>query len=158
MPELDTLPLWQILAQSSVAATAPADTNENILATVTIPAGAMGANGRLRITTQWTVTNSGNNKTLRARLGGIGGTAYLSSTQTTVATVRDQREIGNRNSQASQVGALISGGGFGTTSNAAVTSTVDTSAETTVVITGQKATAGEALTLESYIVEMMFAE
>lgn len=152
------LATWYVLAQSSVAVTAPADTTEDTLATITIPAGAMGPNGRLRITTVWTITNSVNNKTLRIRLSGIGGTQFMNSIQTLVTTVRDQHEIQNRNSASSQLGwNAASSGGFGTSSNAVVTGAIDTSVQTTLVITGQKATSGEVLTLESYIVELFYA-
>lgn len=149
---------FQVLGQSSVAVSCGADTTEDALATVTIPAGAMGANGRLRITTVWTMTNSANNKTMRVRLGGIAGTIYMTSTQTAQATLRDQREISNRNAQNSQVGAMSgTSGGFGLSTSAVVTSAVDTTADTTVVVTGQKASAGEALTLESYMVELLYS-
>ena len=42
-----------ILAQSAVAVSKTGDTNEATLASITIPAGAMGANGSLRLTTVW---------------------------------------------------------------------------------------------------------
>lgn len=41
-----------ILAASAVAAPTTGDTSENTLATVTIPAGALGANGIIRIHSQ----------------------------------------------------------------------------------------------------------
>lgn len=149
---------WQILAQSSVGVSCGADTSEDTLATVTVPAGAMGANGRLRITTIWTITNSGNNKTFRIRFGGTSGTIFGTGTLTTIASIHDQREVCNRNSASSQIGGVNGGtGGWGTSSGANVTSAVDTSSETTVVITGQKASSGETITLESYLVELYYA-
>jgi hypothetical protein len=142
--------------QSSVGASCGADTTEDVLANITVP--FFGANGRLRITTLWTMTNSGNNKTMRVRLGGASGTIYMTSTQTTQATLKDMREIGNRNSASSQVGGMPgTSGGFGLSTTAVVTSTVDTSAGTVLVISGQKANSGETLTLESYCVELLYA-
>lgn len=149
--------LWYPLAASAVAVSAGANTDENTLATIAIPAAAMGANGQLRITTVWTVTNSGNNKTLRVRLGGIAGTQFLSAAVTTVATVRNQLFLANRNSQSSQVGGINSTTSFGTSSSVLTTATVDTSAAVDLVITGQKASSGETLTLESYLVELLYA-
>lgn len=147
----------RILGSSAVLATAPADTNENILATVNIAAGEMGLNGILRVTTLWTFTNSANAKNLRWRLGGIGGTAFLDATQTTTATYSDRRDIQNRGAANSQVGwaATATAGGAGASTSAVTTGAIDTSAATTIVITGLKASAGETITLERYLVELL---
>lgn len=147
----------RLLAASAVAVSAPANTSENILATITIPAGAMGLNGILRITTQWTMTSSGNTKTPRIRLGGIGGTVFLAQTHTTTVTSHDQRQIHNRNSAASQVcqPALSGNGGWAISAQAVTTGTVNTAAAQDLVITGQKDTAGETITLEAYSVELL---
>lgn len=148
----------RLLAQSAVGVSAPADVTEDILATVTIPANVMGVNGRLRITTLWTVTSSANNKIMRVRFGGIGGTVYMQLTQTAIKTVRDQREIANRGSASSQVGAdssFYSAAGWGTATADINTSAVDTTADVDLVITGEKANAGETLRLESYLVELI---
>jgi hypothetical protein len=153
-----------VLAKSAVAVSGAANTSENVLATVTIPAGAMGPNGVLRLESMWSFTGSANSKTLRARLGGIGGTAYLGYATTTASHIAfgDQRRIMNRNSAASQVGAngtVLVGGlptVFAFSATAATTSTIDTSAATTLVFTGEKATGAETLTLESYLVEVLY--
>ena len=71
---------------------------------ITLPAGAMGPNGVLRITTLWSYTNSANNKTLRVRLGGLSGTAFQANVVTASNIGVMQRTIQNRNSQASQIG------------------------------------------------------
>jgi hypothetical protein len=132
------------------------NTNETALATVTIPAGAMGLNGGLHIYTSWTYTNSGNGKTLRVRFGGVSGTSYLSSAPTTTASLSDMRRIRNRNSASSQVGgsANVSNPLISQTT-AIVTSSVDTSAAVDVVISGQLASAGETITLENYEVWLL---
>lgn len=149
-------PRGRILAASAVPVSGAGDTNENALATITVPAGAMGLNGRLRISTWWTVTGSGNNKTMRHRFSAIGGTAYGAFVQTTNTNFKWITEIANRGAANSQFGDDGNGGGGWTPSTSAfVTSSVDTSAATTLVITGQKASAGETLTLESYLVELI---
>lgn len=148
----------RILGASAVAATAPADTNENILATISLPAGVMGINGVLRIWSRWTVTASANAKTLRIRLGGIGGTAhFLQAFGATDVTQRDCTEIANRGSASSQIGRVnaAGSGGFGASTGAFTTSSIDTTVATTLVLTGVKASAGETLTLESYLVELL---
>jgi hypothetical protein len=149
---------WQILAQSSGAVSCPADTTEDVLATITIPANAMGPNGRLRITTLWSNTNSGNTKSMRARLGGASGTLYMNVGVTASAALMDIRQISNRNAANSQVGSSTgTTGGLGVSGVAPITSAIDTTADTTLVLTGQKATSGETLTLESYLVELYYA-
>lgn len=146
-----------ILGVSGVASSAGANTTENVLATVTIPAGMMGPNGLLRIYSLWSYTNSANNKTLRIRLGGAGGTQALAITQTTSTHMSDIRFIQNANAQNVQVfhdrGSIPVGGG--TASGTNVSAAIDTSAATTLVFTGQKASSGETLTLSSYLVELL---
>jgi hypothetical protein len=148
--------LWHVLDASAEAVSHTGDTSETALATIQVPASLMGANGILRVTTLWSITNSANNKTLRARLGGISGTQYLAVTLTTQATYRDQRQIANRNSLASQVGMSNTVlGGFGSSATALSTSSLDTAANQDLVITGQLAAAGETITLEAYLVEVL---
>ena len=71
------------------------------------------------------------------------------------ATDRFQAEIANRNATNSQVGSASDSGGFGTSTNAVVTSSEDTTANVAITITGQLATSTETITLESYLVELM---
>jgi len=154
MVELITLPVWQTIAQSSGALTVPADTTEDTLVSVTIPAGRMGPNGRLRTWVLWSSTNSANNKTGRVKFN---GTSFGTIAWTANATFIDQRALGNRNSQSSQVATPTgTSGGVGATTALAVTMAVDTSVDTTLTITGQKASAGESLVLESYIIELLY--
>jgi hypothetical protein len=145
-----------VLGASAVAVSCPADTTEDILATINIPAGAMGLNGILRI--EWIIshTNSANNKTLRTRLGGIGGTVFASFVNTTTGGHRDNRQIANRGAANSQVCWSLGNTPFpGAVTNPTTTGAIDTSVAQTLVITGQKATAGETLTLEDYLVELI---
>lgn len=140
-----------VLGASGQAVSGPADTNENILGTVNIPAGAMGTKGVLFFATQWSYTNSANNKVLRNRFGGIGGNIFGTLTATTTASVSDYRTIGNNNAANAQTGFAGGIGSIAATSSGTQTAAVDTSAATTLVFTGQKANAGETLTLERYI-------
>lgn len=142
-----------ILAASFAAVTAPADTNENALASVSLP--ALSASSVLRITARWSYSNNANNKTLAVRVSGVGGTAFFSLVQTTSIQTLLTLYLGNRgvtNSQMSQY-HYTTGGGATATNNA--TGTVDTSVATTLAITGTKATAGDALVLEGYTVELL---
>lgn len=151
----------QVLGQGGAAVTAPAnDTAENILATISIAAGLMGANDSLEITTLWSFTGSTNLKTMRARLGGIGGTAFMAAARNTGTEVSLQQQtiIRNRNAQNSQVGWTASvTASFGVGTAAVLTGAIDMTALQTLVITGQKATGSETITLESYSVKLVRA-
>jgi hypothetical protein len=148
------------LGASVVAVSAPADATEDQLASVTVPAYLLGLNAILRITTNWSFTNNANNKTLRVRFGGAAGTAYLQIAETTTQYVRAETTIGNAGATNSQRGQSIffrqAAGTFAFQSATQITSAVDTTANQTVYISGQKATAGDALTLESYSVELLY--
>lgn len=146
-----TLGTWRVLAASAVAVSHTGDTTEHALAAITIPGGAMGPNGVVRVTALFSHTDSANAKTLRCRLGGAGvsGSQVMAVTETTGASATVQRTIQNRASQASQViGAADNG--------PVVTTTVDMSADQTLVISGQLANAADALTLDSYLVEIAY--
>ncbi len=150
-----TLGAWRILAASAVAASHTGATSEAILASVPVPAGAMGPNGALRISTLWSYTNSANAKTMRCRLGGASGSVVFSPIATSTSGLNLQRTLQNRNSQASQIcfqqGTVNS---FATGSTVAVA--VDTASAQDLVFTGQLANSGETVTLESYLVELFY--
>lgn len=147
---------WKVLAKSAAGVSHTGNTSETALATIAIPAGAMGPNGAIRVTILGNGTNSGNSKIIRVRFGGAGGTQYLASTTTTSPVVRMQGEISNRNSQSSQVGNnyLTTGGWH--VGTVIETSSVDTSSAVDLVITGQLAAGGETVTVESFLVEVTY--
>lgn len=136
---------------------AAGDTTETALTTVTVPANVMGANGVLRITSQWTITNSASSKVVRARFNGLAGTPYTAFALTTVATAQYIALIRNRGVTNSQVGAAESGTGVGSTTAAAVTSSIDTTAAVDIAFTAVwgGAASGESIKLESYLVELL---
>lgn len=148
-----------ILAQSWVAVNTPVDTTEDTLATVTIPANTLRANDSMYITTLWTCTNNANVKTMRIRYSGIGGTIYRSVALTSAAALFDITLIANTNSTSAQTGGetASANGVYQIIGTLPPTSTENTTATTTLVFTGQKATAGDVLTLVGYIVQVMKA-
>lgn len=151
-----TLKGVHVLAQSFVAASHTGDTNETTLATVTVPAGAMGANGSVRVTTYWSRTNNGNTVTMFVRFNGTGGTAYLNSPTVSRATLADQLVIANRNATNSQVGRYVAGQpSYSSSTGAAVTSSIDTTAAVDISIRGQLGTGTDTITLEGYLVELI---
>jgi hypothetical protein len=145
-----------VLGQSAVAVPLTGTTVETALATIIVPANAMGPNGRLRIQTTWTMTNGVDDKFLKVRFSTITGTQYMVVTATTSSTFQSLTIIANRGATNSQVsggqnGVTVFGAGTG----ALVTSAVDTTAATTVVITGQLENAVDTMALESYLVELL---
>lgn len=146
-----------IIGQSAVASSHTGNTSETILATVTIPAGAMGPNGAIEIVTLWSYTNSANNKTWRIRLGGIAGAQVANITRTTTAADGDLRVIRNRNSQSSQVFYRNTlGFGIGAGSTTPSTGGIDTSTARDLVFTAELASSGETITLEGYTVKILY--
>jgi hypothetical protein len=150
---------WTFLAASAVAASVTGTLTETALATVTLPAGAMGANGALRITSIWsTPGGSGNSKSLRVRLGGMSGAQVMAVAVTTSLSVSEAgRIVQNRNSASSQVTRNSGNPGNGGSSSAVTTGAINTAVAQDIVFTGQLANIGETITLESYLVEVYYA-
>ena len=151
--------IGRIIKQSSVQVVNTGNTAETVLATIPIPADAIGKNGKLRITATFTYTNGANNKTFRMRYGagggGVGGTLMGSGIATTTELLKAQLEIGNRNATNSQVGTGNLLSTFDPIASPAATSAIDTTVATEVVITGQLANSADTLRLESYTVELI---
>lgn len=148
----------EILAQSAGTVSTTATTSEEVLATITIPANAMGANGCVEIWSTWNYTNSANTKTCRVRAGGIAGTSLFSSGPTTTNTLMRVTHWANTGSTNSQKTSSSSGqaGAVSTSTGTLVTTAIDTTASVDIVITGQKASAAETLSLEFYQVNLMY--
>lgn len=147
---------FRVLAASAVAVPLTGSTSETALATISIPAGAMGANGSLRIWTTWSVNNNANAKTGRIRLGGISGTAHQTGQFVSSLAGNEVLLISNRNSQASQLSQQNSTSPFGTNGNGNNTGTDNTANALDLVISGQLANSGDTITLERYIVEILY--
>jgi hypothetical protein len=146
---------FSVLSYASSTVSGAADTNENILGTITVPGGILGPRGILRITSFWTITSSANNKTIRVRFSGIGGTQYRALVYTTSASVVEPTYIFNKTLTTQAGSAQALNIGLGAANNGLITSSVDTSVATTVVLTAQKASAGETMTLEHWVAEYM---
>lgn len=141
-------------AFSAVAVSHTGDASETTLATVALP--ALSANALLRISTLWTITNSANNKTMRARLNGLAGSVVAQRVATTSASWAHQFLIANRNSASSQIATSLGmAAGLGVDGAAHVTAAIDTSSAKDLVFTAQLANIGETITLEAYAVEIL---
>lgn len=142
-----------VLARSAVAASVTGTTSETTLATIAVPAGAMGVNGGVRISGLFSYTNSANSKALRVKFG---GTTYYGPTVTTTASAPFLFEIWNRGAANSQVGPGVTNTvPLGAAAVAPTTSAVDTASAFNITFTGQLANSGETITLEAYTVEVL---
>ena len=147
-----------LMAKSGVASSITGTLTETMLATITIPANVVGANGQIKVNAYWTVTSSANVKNIRARLGGIGGTAVFGNAITTQATVLSNTLIINANSTSSQVSfSEVARGTDGLVNTlASISSSIDMTTSQSLVITGQLTNTGETITLVGYSVEYAF--
>lgn len=149
-----------ILAKSGAAVSHTGNTNETVLATISIPANSMGLNGALRIKTYWTITANTNTKTARLRLGGIGGTVVGPGNAWNAAAVtvpHSETLVQNRNSASSQICRNITNRSSDLLMQlqANIAAAVDTTVAQDLVITGQLGVGTDTITLESYIVELL---
>lgn len=157
LPIAEGVGLWRVIGASAVAVTLTGSTDEAALAAFTLPGGALGPNGALRITTVYSFTNSANSKTMRYRLGGLGGTAIMAVSATTTVSNMVQRTIQNRGVQDSQVAAPTgNNGSFGNSGNSPGTAALDTAQDQVIALTGQLASSGETITLESWLAEACY--
>lgn len=131
---------------------APDDTNENILFTYT---RVWTPNKTIRWLLECTCVNNANAKNIRIRLNGIAGTIYYQRNLASTTGITVQGSISNRGATNSQCGSVIAG----TTHTGTVlawgktTSAIDTSVPVSLVVTVEKATAGDLVTLERVFIE-----
>lgn len=126
------------------------------LLTVTIPGNLMGIYGGVRPHSSFINNNSGGAKTARLFLGGTGGTTYSAVASTTNITATDFRVIENRgvaNRQAASFSSAWSG--VSAVAGASVSSSIDTTADTTLVWTGQLAVATDYCLFNTVMVESL---
>ena len=139
----------EVLGSSAVAASCALTAVDEILATISIPAGVLGANSILRIEPFWSFPSSANNKILKVKINGT--TVYNVTRGTGVTREAPLVVIANRNSLVSQIQPydntyLVAGTGTATPY------TIDTSAANTITICAQRALGSEAVKLEYYAV------
>jgi len=153
----DSFPTWRTLSHIGTStANHTGTTAETALRTIAIPAGYIGANGILRVWSLWDVANSGNNKTLRIRLGGLAGTAFMTTVLTTADIHADLRMIFNRANAALQIGPpLTLAGGLGSLDSTIATGSVNTAVAVDLVFSAELANSGDTARLNAYSVEVL---
>lgn len=141
--------LLKLATASSIVDSVGQATTESTLATLNIPAGALGANDGLQLDLIWSCTNTAAAKRIRARFG---GTVLFNLDLTTHLVFRQSVKLRNRNSQSSQVSQGNSSTNFGPVGSVGVqTFTVDFATAQALTITGQFPVTGSSantLTLE----------
>ena len=127
---------------------APADTTEDVLATINIPYRP-GPNAVFDITALLTCNNNANVKTARIRWGYAGGPVIDTISMTSTTFAKLNIIIANQNATNVQKIYSENVSASGVVSNSLTSDTRDTNILSQIVITGQKATVGDTLTLES---------
>lgn len=142
------------LGQTGNGPSAPANTSENLLVSIPIPPNSLGKNGTIKISAYWTVTSNANNKTCNIRLGGLAGTLISQVVLTTDSGASFETRISGvnaTNSQACHSYILKNGGTFSVYDTY---SSIDTTAVSSIDFTAQKASSGDTISLQSYLVEI----
>ena len=127
-------------------------TVETTLVTITIPAGLIGSKGKVKLYPLFSATNNTNNKTVRIKLGGSTGYFLQSYSYAQLSNL-----VIFRNFNSESVQKVSSGlpAGLGSTGGSFTSLTIDTSAATTITITGQLAVGTDTMTLEDLFVEVV---
>jgi hypothetical protein len=141
-----------ILGKSSLAVTAPLDTNANTLATVTVPAGVMGANGLLRIKAEFNAATATTNRTCVIALG---ATAMVTKILSNEVDMLLEGEISNANSASAQYCIPTFTTVNGIQLLTPTTGAINTALATAVNFIVTKATGADPLILKTYSVELL---
>lgn len=148
----------RMIGSGATATSLTGSTSETAMATVNIPANALGPNGIIRVQAFFSgMTSSANTKTVRVRFNGLSGTSMASIAFSTVTTGNIMATIQNRASVTSQVGW-----GFGCRGTdgiqsltTATTASIDTKASVDLVISAQLASGAEAIVMDQFLVELI---
>lgn len=143
-----------LLAQGAGLSVDPGSTSEQDLVSILLPGGLMGTVGELEVVTMWEGTVNANTKTTKVKLG---GTAFLNTTGLTsnASYLLPPTRIANFGAQNSQRSYPAANGNASTaTGTSATTGAIDTSAPTTLAISGTKATGTDTLTLSYYSIRL----
>lgn len=161
---------WRTVAASAVgvarnSVNGAGDATETTLVTVSIPANSMGPNGAFRFDASWSCTESANAKTVRARWAatgsGLTGGRLREDVMTNLETIHSIALMTNVNATNSQKTAFAFNAGrqgWDGSTGALGTNTIDTTLATDLVFTTAwaGATASETITLERYLVEVLY--
>lgn len=134
-------------------------TSETVLANILIPANMMGENARVLVRTYWNFTGTAGTKTTKVYLNSAataGGTAYLSAAGAAGdLSAFYETVIVAKGATNSQTGGLSTGTWGRSTAAALPTGSIDTTANSYIVISVTNASAADTSTLVGYQVEIL---
>lgn len=145
MSGFSTPPKVIVLAQSAAAVPHTGDTLAFTTDTITVPANAMGINGLIVVTAQFTYPTSANNKTMTVKFG---GTTVYTLVQASGTILLVTAVIANRGSASVQ---QLSGNALATSTlstTAPTAGAIDTTANADITITTQLALGTETVIRE----------
>lgn len=145
-----------LVAQSPTTTSVTGTVTETTLGSFVIPGGLMSANGQLEIKTLWAFTNSANAKTNRIRMNTLSGSQFISSGPATSDSGQYLTIIRNAAATNSQRGASSGISSFGATTAGFAVSSIDTTVDFNIVVSGQLSNTGETITLHH--VSMIYLE
>ena len=147
--KLNAFVLYSNLTTTSLTGT----TIETTLATIPIKGGVLGENGKIRFYILGTVTNSANTKSFRLKHA---ATTLWQVAYTTVVGVTAQILFFNKNSESSQVTSLYNSSILSGSASTSVTpSSIATSADFSLTITGQLADSADSISVTAIFAEIM---
>lgn len=147
--KLNAFVLYSNLTTTSLTGT----TTETTLATIPIKGGLLGVNGKIRFYIVGTVTNSANAKSFRLKHA---ATTLWQCSYTTAVGITAQILFLNKNSESSQVTSLFNSAILSGSASSAVTpSSIATSADFSLTITGQLADGAESISVTAIFVEIL---
>lgn len=145
---------WQLLAQDFTTYALTGSTSEAQLASFVAPGGTWRA---LKITSLWSAgANNANAKTPRIRSTNLSGVSWLNAVAlASTLSARIQTSI-LLLPDGTQLGGIVGGsGGWGTSSSALPTDSLNADLNQTFVFSGQLASGGDTLSLKGYIAEYL---
>ena len=153
-PSGNILSIGSPLAMSAVPISLTGTTTATVMLTVSVKANVLGPNGALRITCYYSMTNNANLKRMLCRWG-TAATECFNANLASLAEQSFQVMISNRGATGSQI---LNGGGTGVSLGAIIahnTASEDTTVDQNIQFIGTLATAGDTITIERYIVELL---
>ena len=128
-------------------------TTETTLATIPIKGGVLGANGKIRFYIVGRVANSGNSKVLRIKHE---ETVLWLMSYTSAVGITSQILFLNRGGESSQLTSLLNSAGLASTAaTEVIPSTVNTSADFSLTVTGQLSNSADFINVTAIFAEIM---
>lgn len=144
---LDSLGMPRLLYSTAGPTASTNSLTEAVLDDWTLPGGTMGARSQLIIMTYWSMTTSGNSKTVLQRFG---GTAFHNQAVTASGLITDMRVIRNRTTSSQLMhNAAVGNGGWAQANLSPLTTAIDTTSDVVIRASALVANAADSVTLQA---------